>query len=120
MPCQPEPHMRLLTEHAFSSSPPYLRCPIMDPPRLSLGSQLHGYIPDSGRGSALVSFGVFMFTGGRLMAKWIAITSLASASSVVAISWLMVECLGLGLLRCAVEGQFILWVKCLATLSTGT
>jgi len=84
------------TEYRVDTSPNFrLNFPIV-----------HGYMPDNMRHALLVSLGTFLFVSGMVSSKWVAIATLATSSATVACSWLVVECVGLLLLRNAVEGSW--------------
>ena len=67
---------------------------------------VHGYTPDEQCRAWLVSLGTFGFIGGTVVSKWVAIATLATASSSVAAGWLATECLVLLVLRQVVEGSW--------------
>ena len=67
---------------------------------------VHGYMPDNTYNSLLVSLGTFLFVGGIVSSKWVAIATLATTSATAAGSWLVAECVVLFLLRYAVEGSW--------------
>ena len=67
---------------------------------------VHGYMPDNTYHSLLVSLGTFLFVGGIVSSKWVAIATLATTSATAAGSWLVTECAVLLLLRYVVEGSW--------------
>ena len=67
---------------------------------------VHGYTPENMGHALLVSLGTFLFVGGTVSSKWVAIATLATASATAAGSWLMAEWVVLLLLRYAVEGSW--------------
>jgi multisubunit Na+/H+ antiporter MnhB subunit len=67
---------------------------------------VHGYMPKNTRHALLVSLGTFLFAGGMVTSKWVAIATLATTSATAVGSWLVAELVVLFVLRYAVEGSW--------------